>query len=73
MYGWIAHIACAVLLVLGWTFGEIGPRTVAIAVAVWCAVFITGHYLPSFPPSTVIALLDIVLVFVIFRGDVQLR
>jgi hypothetical protein len=73
MYGWIAHIAFVVLVVLGGAFGELGPRALAVTLAIWCAVFVTARYVPVFPASTIVAVLDIVLVFVIFKGDVKLR
>jgi hypothetical protein len=73
LYGWIAQIVFAVLVILGAAFGELGPRALAVTLAIWCAVFVTARYVPAFPASTIVAVLDIVLVFVIFKGDLELR
>jgi hypothetical protein len=71
---WIAHLAFWWLIVRGWMSGNLGVRGTAIALALW----LTGYScLPLFPygaalfPSFV-AVVDIGLVFVIFKGDVQI-
>ena len=73
MYGWIAQIAFVVLMVIGWAFGELGPRAAGVVVALWCAAVVTTHLVPALPLSSLVALLDIVLVFIIFNGDVRIR
>ena len=58
----------------GWFFEEIGPRGLVVFLTLWLA----GYFgLPLIPfaalvfPSWV-AILDIALVFIIFKGDVRL-
>jgi hypothetical protein len=70
----IAHGAFWVLLAYGWFWEEIGPRAIVIFLLAWIA----GMFgLPLVPYgesmfSSFVALLDIVLVFLIFKGDVRL-
>jgi hypothetical protein len=70
----VAHIAFWVLLAYGWFWSEIGPRGLAIAVLLWlCGLF--GLPLVPYGPAffaPFVAVLDIALVFVIFKGDVPL-
>ena len=70
----IAHVGFWVLLAYGWFWDEIGPRGIAVFLLLW----VGGRYLvrmvpegPAMFPSFV-ALLDIALVFIIFKGDVRL-
>ncbi len=70
----IAHVSFWVLLPYGWFFEEIGPRGLVVFLTLWLA----GYFgLPLIPfaalvfPSWV-AILDIALVFIIFKGDVRL-
>ena len=70
----VAHVAFWVLLAYGWFWDELGVRGIAIFVACWIA----GMYLVRLVPYgsgmffSYVALLDIVLVFIIFKGDVPL-
>ena len=73
--GWIAQVVFWALILLGVGSGELGIRGAAIFVTVWLAAYI-GLPLMSFgsvflTPS--VAVLDIVLVFVVFKGDVRLN
>ena len=70
----IAHISFWVLLPYGWFFEEIGPAGLTVFLLLWvCGYFglslisYGGLLFPSF-----VALLDIALVFIIFKGDVRL-
>jgi hypothetical protein len=70
----IAHVSFWVLLPYGWFFEEIGPPGLVVFLALWLA----GYFgLPLIPfaalvfPSWV-AILDVALVFIIFKGDVRL-
>ena len=70
----IAHVSFWVLLPYGWFFEEIGPRGLIVFLALWLA----GYFgLPLIPfaalvfPSWV-AVLDIALVFIIFKEDIRL-
>ena len=70
----IAHISFWVLLPYGWFFEEVGPVGVTVFLLLWVigyfglSLFAQGGLLfPSF-----VAVLDIALVFIIFKGDVRL-
>jgi hypothetical protein len=71
---WIAHVTFWLLLVYGWAWDEIGPRGVALFVAVWLA----GYFVLQFVAAgaavffSYVAVLDIILVFVVFKGDVSI-
>ncbi len=69
--GVIAHVAFWVLLVIGWR--EVGGRTMAAFAAVWIAGWLGLPLLHGellFVP--LVAVLDIVLVLLVFKGDVRL-
>jgi hypothetical protein len=72
--GWIAHIAFWVLLPYGWLSGELGPRAVAGFLLVWLAGLFGLPHLPYVGSLSMpfVAVLDIALVFMIFKGDVRL-
>ena len=68
----IAHAAFWTLLFWGWFAAEMRLRGVVIVVLFWIAGY---FFLPALPYgaamfSSFVALLDIVLVLVIFKGDV---
>lgn len=71
---WIAVILFPTLLVVGWVTGELKPRTLAafaiLGVAAWAGLprLPSGAYLVT--PA--LAILDIALVFAIFKGDVRI-
>jgi hypothetical protein len=70
----IAHVTFWGLLVYGWFWNEIGPRGVAVFLLLWVAGLVGVRQTPfgdALFPSFV-ALLDIALVFIIFKGDVPL-
>ena len=70
----IAHGAFWLLLVYGWFWGEVTWRGLLIFLGLWA----TGLYaIPqlfdaSVPFSSYVAILDIALVFRIFKADVKL-
>ena len=70
--GWIAQVVFLALILVGW--GELGMRRVALFAALWFAGFAARSYVPFgaawFIPY--VAVLDIVLVFSIFRGDIRI-
>jgi hypothetical protein len=71
----IAHAGFWLLLVYGWFWDEIGPRGLAVFVALWLAGWFGLRFVPygeAIFPSYV-AVLDIALVFLVFKGDVRLR
>ena len=66
---WIAQMAFWVLLTLGVFYAELGRRSAAVFLALWAL----GYFgLPSVIISPYIALLDIALVWLVFKGDVRL-
>jgi hypothetical protein len=72
--GWIAHIAFWVLLAYGWLWDELDARAVAGFLLLWLVGLFGLPYLPYggslFSPF--VAVLDVALVFIIFKGDVRL-
>lgn len=72
----IAHFTFWVLLPYGWFWEEITSRGVAVFLALWVAGLYGLPYLLPYGAagfSSYVAVLDIVLVFLLFKGDVRLR
>lgn len=71
---WVAHVAFWALLLIGVGSGEVGKKGGALFVALWLAGYFVLPFLPSggflLPPY--LAVLDIALVFTVFKGDVRL-
>jgi hypothetical protein len=69
----IASLAFWILLVAGWLLGELQVKGTAVFVLLWIAGFAArgGSYGMLFVPY--VAVLDIALVLVIFKGDIQLH
>jgi hypothetical protein len=72
--GWIAHIAFWVLLPYGWLCDELSARAGAGFLLLWLVALFGLPYLPYGGSLTTsfVAVLDITLVFIIFKGDVRL-
>jgi len=71
--GLLAHAVFWVLLVRGYLSDEIGVRGCAIALVLWAIGLFVLPRVPYAPPfGTYIAIIDIALVFLIFKGDVRL-
>ena len=70
----IAHGGFWFLLAYGYFWDEIGVRGIAIFVILWAAGLSVLRYsgLASDFSTSLVAVLDIVLVFIIFKGDVRL-
>ena len=70
----IAEIVFWGALSIGWFSGELGPRLTVVFVLVWLASYAGSSYVPQgdylFP--SLVALLDIILVLVIFKSDIRL-
>jgi hypothetical protein len=71
---WVAHLAFWVLLLYGWAWDELGPRGVIVFLVLWMLGF---YGLPVFPLgaamfSSFVAVMDVALVLLIFKGDVRL-
>jgi hypothetical protein len=72
---WIAHVAFWVLLGLGVGCEAMSKRSAAIFLVLWLAGYVGLPRLLSLGAGLVTpctAMLDIALVFVVFRGDVRL-
>jgi len=73
---WIAHLAFVGLVVYGWAWGALAPLRIAAFLLAWLAGRIGLQYVPYEPAhamfSSFVAVLDIALVFIIFKGDVRL-
>jgi hypothetical protein len=71
---WIAHVAFWVLLARGWISGELGMRGTIIALSLVLSAYLGLPFLPYgsglFP--SFVAVVDIALVFAIFKGDVRI-
>jgi hypothetical protein len=71
--GLIAHAAFWILLLRAYFADEIGIRGCVIALALWCIGYFALPHVPYAPPfATYIAIIDIALVLLIFKGDVRL-
>ena len=73
---WIAHIAFWILLPSGWFLEELGPRSLVVFVALWLAGWFGLPLLHAQGGAmffSYVALLDVALVFMIFKGDVGAR
>jgi hypothetical protein len=70
---WIAYIALVVLLVWGVRSGDLGRRGAGAAVAACIAAYVGVSYIPHGQTVFVsaVAVIDIVLVLVIFKRDVR--
>ena len=71
---WIAHVVFWMLLAYGWMWDEIGPRGAAVFLTLWAAglfglPLILGDAAPF---SSFVAVLDVALVFLIFKGDLRI-
>lgn len=73
---WIAHLAFWGLVLYGWALGELNLKRLAIFLLLWLAGRIGLPYAPYEPAramfSSFVAVLDIALVFMIFKADVWL-
>lgn len=71
----IAHVVFWLLLGYAWTSDELGGRVVLIFLGLWLLGFFGLSLLTAGGPLflSAIAILDIVLVFLIFKGDVRIR
>ena len=70
----IAHVTFWVLMVWGWAVDELSVRSRAMFLALWIAGYVALPYVPYgdglFPPY--VAILDVILVLMIFKSDVRI-
>ena len=73
---WIAQVAFWGLLLYGWALGELNLKRIGIILLLWLAGRVGLPYVPYEPAhamfSSFVAVLDIALVFMIFKGDVRI-
>ena len=71
--GWVAHGAFWALLAIGWFSDELGLRGTTVFLVLWLSGFFGLPFLPYGAAlfSPFVAVLDIALVFAIFKGDVR--
>jgi hypothetical protein len=74
MAAWIAHVAFWTLLAIGWAFGDLDVRRIVVFLALWVTGYIGLSYVASGGDLffSYVAILDVVLVFIIFKGDIRL-
>ena len=70
----IAHVGFWLLLVYGWFWDEIGARGITVFLLLWGGGMFGLQLVPFGDGmfSSFVAVLDICLVFVIFKGDIRL-
>jgi len=72
----IAHFAFWGLLIYGWVTDALGFGRAMVAVGLWIVGAVGLPYVPYEPAHAMfpsfVAVLDIALVFLIFKGDVRL-
>ena len=70
----IAHVGFWVLLAYGWFWDELSLRAIAVFVLLWVGGMFGLRLVPQGEAMffSYVALLDVVLVFLIFKGDVRL-
>jgi hypothetical protein len=71
---WIGHIVFWVLVVWGYLTESLSARASVVFALLWLIPSFGLSFVPSAAPffSPYVAVLDIVLVFLLFRGDVRL-
>ncbi len=72
--GWIAHLAFWLLVVGGAISGELRTKLAATFLIVWLMGIIGLPYLPygAGLVTSFVAVLDVALVFIVFKRDVRL-
>ena len=71
---WIAQIAFWALILLGLGSGELRISVAGVFVALWAAAYAGLSFVPfgNLFLTPCLAVLDVALVFLIFKGDVRL-
>ena len=72
--GWIAHLAFWCLVLWGVMSGEVRISLAAIFLILWIAAMFVLPHLPYVAGlgTSLVAVLDVALVFIVFKGDVRL-
>jgi hypothetical protein len=62
------------LLIVGWMAGELDARRTTLFIGLWVVGRVaSGYFLYGLLFAPYLAVLDIALVFLVFKGDVKLR
>ncbi len=70
----LAALAFWILLGAGWLLGELHVKGITIAVLLWLAGFAACRlFVPGALFTPYVAILDIALVLIIFKGDISLH
>jgi len=71
---WIAHVAFWTLVIVGAWSEHLCPRLIAAFLILWLAGLFGLPYIPYGAGlfSSFVAVLDVALVFIVFKGDVRL-
>ena len=72
---WIAQVGFWILLIVGVAYGELGKKWVGAMVALWLAGYVGLPRISMFGGlliTSYVAVLDIVLVFKVFKGDIRI-
>lgn len=62
----------AQLLVRGWLGGELATAGASVFLALWLLGLAVSSQIPYLPFASVVALLDVVLVLIVVKGDVKI-
>lgn len=69
-----ATLAFWILLGAGWLLGELQVKGITIAVLLWLAGFAAcRHFVPAVLFTPYVAILDVALVLIVFKGDIRLH
>ena len=70
----VPQVLFVILLAAGWYLGRLWGRRIVTFVALWLAGAVTVSLFPQIAPAFTawIALLDIALVLIVFKGDVRI-
>ncbi len=69
-----AQVVFWAVLFVGWVMDELSPRVTVGFAGVWIAAYIASAYVPQgdYLFSSLVAVLDVVLVLMVFKGDIRL-
>jgi hypothetical protein len=72
--GLLPQILFCILLAAGWYLGRLGGRQILTFLAVWLAGVLAAGLFPLMSPlfTAYVALIDVVLILVIFKGDIKI-
>jgi hypothetical protein len=73
---WVAHVAFWILILYGYLIDELTGVRVALFILLWCVGLFGLSHVPYGPARAMfpsfVAILDIALVFIVFKGDLRI-